>query len=318
MKRILVTGANGFIARCVISSLKDSNQILALDMSERNEGFDVDFVVADICDYGSVKKIIEEFKPEIVIHCAGIAHQALGGMKKENYFNVNSDAALNIAVAAQNANPDVYFIFLSSICVYGEQFDSKKAVSENSEVKPSSDYAMSKLEAEKKLIELYDNGEVRKLDILRLAPVYDSSWSLNLDKRVFFPKKIFFVKFGSGKQKMSAVSRKNLSDFIAFRAENCAYKKSFCNIFNVCDKSPYSFEEIINVFRKSQRQPTRFVVKIPLSFVWVLTRFAGFFLKGNKSWLYACYDKVAKDLVFDNSKMIETGFCYKHDLKSTF
>jgi len=45
----------------------------------------------------------------------------------------------------------VHFIFLSSISVYGED-NLKDSVSEESECNPSSDYAQSKLDAEKRLI----------------------------------------------------------------------------------------------------------------------------------------------------------------------
>jgi len=54
------------------------------------------------------------------------------------------------------------------------------------------------------------------LIILRLAPVYDRKWSLNLDRRIFTPKKIAYLRFGSGLQKMSALAKSNLIDFIEF------------------------------------------------------------------------------------------------------
>ena len=57
---------------------------------------------------------------------------------------------------------------------------------------------------------------MHNLILLRLAPVYDCEWSLNLDRRVFAPKKMAYLKFGNGEQRMSALARSNLVDFIDF------------------------------------------------------------------------------------------------------
>jgi len=71
-------------------------------------------------------------------------------------------------------------------------------------------------DAEKRLIALCEDRILRNLIILRLAPVYDREWGLNLDRRVFAPKKMAYLKFGSGNQEMSALGRPNLVDFIEF------------------------------------------------------------------------------------------------------
>jgi hypothetical protein len=41
-------------------------------------------------------------------------------------------------------------------------------------------------------------------------------------------------------------------------------------------------------------------------------------IKSKRSWIYSCYDKVAKDLVFDNTKMLETGFKPEKNLEDIF
>ena len=128
---------------------------------------------------------------------------------------------------------------------------------------------MSKLDAEKRLFALADEGIIRNLVILRLAPVYDRDWSLNLDRRVFAPKKLVYLRFGSGSQKMSALARPNLVDFIEFLVHrltqintdenniknNLTRQNTLCNQrnlrINVCDAEAYEFNTIIQVFKKS-------------------------------------------------------------------
>ncbi len=314
---------SGFIGSALSIKLSEQYDIYGIDngvAADTHLGRNITKDCSDITDHENISKFVNIHKPDIVIHCAGIAHQTIGSIDSDEYFSVNSLATERVAKTAITANPDVHFLFLSSISVYGEG-DNRGCVSESNQCNPSSDYAASKLDAEKKLMGLSDSGHLKKLDILRLAPVYDSEWSLNLDRRVFAPKKLAYLKFGSGEQEMSAVSRQNLVEFIVHRInqekENLQ-DSSFCNVMNVCDKKPYKFKEIIKVFKQSGFQPNCMVFTVPLPLVWGATRFAGLLFKGKQQWLYSCYDKLKLSLVFDNQKMLNTGFEPGSSLESVF
>jgi nucleoside-diphosphate-sugar epimerase len=162
-----------------------------------------------------------------------------------------------------------------------------------------------------------DEGIIHNLIILRLAPVYDRRWSLNLDRRVFAPGKLAYLRFGSGSQKMSALARPNLVDFIEFLLKRSP-QNSGVNILNVCDAEAYEFNKIIRVFQKSGIRPNRPIISIPLFPVWIATRIASIFLPGKRNWLHSCYDKLASDLVFENGKMMGTGFRPVHSLETVF
>ena len=60
------------------------------------------------------------------------------------------------------------------------------------------------------------------------------------------------------------------------------------------------------------------VIFVPLSVVWVATRVAGCLLRNKREWVYSCYDKLASSLVYDNEKMLKTGFKPRHDLETIF
>jgi hypothetical protein len=87
---------------------------------------------------------------------------------------------------------------------------------------------------------------------------------------------------------------------------------------NVCDSEPYSFKKIIRIFKNSGTYPARPTLNIPLYTVWPATRIAGLVLRAKKDWLHSCYDKLASDLVFDNSKMMQTSFKPRHNLGTIF
>ncbi len=317
-QKILITGSSGFIGKALCDRLIAKYSIFCIDNNVISENRNIAFNFSDITDYENVDNFIKTHSPDIIIHCAGIAHQKIGSIDSDKYFRVNSRATENLAKTATKANPEVYFIFLSTISVYGEG-KINSAVLEEDKCKPSSDYANSKLDAEKRLTKLYNAGFLKKLDILRLAPVYDSDWSLNLDRRVFAPQKIAYLKFGSGEQEMSAVSRQNLVDFIEYRLnQESTVDNPFYNILNVCDEEPYKFKEIIKVFKKSNYQPNRLSLTIPLFFVWIVTHLAGLIFRNKRQWLYSCYDKLAYSLIFDNKKMVGTGYKHKYSLESIF
>ena len=321
---ILITGAGGFIGRALCSSLSSSNKVVGIDIAKKDDkSTNIAWEQADLTDSDSVATICEKHSPDVVIHCAGIAHQKIGAIGFDTYMRVNSEVTEKLAKAAGEYNPDVCFVFLSSVSIYGEgrretgDRRTDTGISEEGECWPSSDYAVSKLDAERRLIALADGGIIRNLVILRLAPVYDREWSLNLDRRVFAPKKLAYLRFGSGLQRMSALARPNLVEFIGFLIHR-SHRFSQVRIFNVCDAEVYTFNNIIRVFKKSGIHPNLPVISIPIFPVWIATRMAGAIFRHNKDWWHACYDKLASDQVFDNKKMLGTGFKPRHSLETIF
>ena len=329
MTRILITGASGFIGSALCIRLSSDYKVVGVDIANgslNNEK--INWEQADLTDLNSVAAMCEKHSPDVVIHCAGIAHQKMGAVGFDAYMRVNSEATENLARIAAKWNPDVRFIFLSSVSVYGED-NLSVPVSEDSKCKPSSDYAASKLDAERRLIALSDGGTTHNLIILRLAPVYDRNRSFNLNRRVLAPMNTAYIRFGSGSQKMSALARPNLVDFIEFlihRLTQIPDKLTQQNklntrriaVLNVCDEKAYKFNEIIQVFKKSGIRPNRPVISIPLIVVWLTTRMAGIFFAKNKKWFHSCYEKLASTLVFNNEKMLNTGFKPRHSLETLF
>ncbi|MFC1868746.1 NAD-dependent epimerase/dehydratase family protein [Thermodesulfobacteriota bacterium] len=315
--KILITGSAGFIGSAICYRLASDNKMVGVDVLEGiSKSSNMIWEKIDITKPNSAAIICKRYIPDVVIHCAGIAHQKIGAVSMDTYKRVNSEATEKLAIEGAKSNPDLQFLFLSSVSVYGEN-NLNFPVGEESECFPSSAYAFSKLDAEKRLLTLVNKGIMKKLIILRLAPVYDREWSLNLDRRVFAPKKIAHLKFGYGQQKMSALARPNLVALIQFLLQRHQKNKTV-EIMNVCDAEPYEFNEIIRIFKNSNRHPNRLIIKIPLPVVWLATRIAGLIMGNKKKWIHSCYNKLSSSLVFDNTKMLETGFKPRHSLQTIF
>ena len=316
--KILITGSGGFIGSALCRRLAAGAEIIALDVGSRPGDLPETLVweQADITAPASVQEVCRRHGPDVVIHCAGLAHQRAGAVSAEDYLRVNSRAAENLARLAAESNPETWFIFLSSISVYGEE-NLDMPVSEDSPYNPSSDYAVSKRDAEKRLLDLLRKNQLRRLTILRLAPVYDRCWSLNLDRRVFGPRRLVYLRFGSGRQRMSALARDNLVDLIDHLLAS-PRSLSPPEIMNVCDLHPYEFNTIINAYKSSGVFADRLTIPVPLRIVRLLSLMAGLVLPQKRKWLHSGYDKLASSLVFDNTSMLSTGFVPRHDLESVF
>jgi nucleoside-diphosphate-sugar epimerase len=329
MKKILITGAAGFIGSGLCDKLSSDHKIIGVDIANKpDNNTEITLIQIDLTDMNSVESICDKYFPDIIIHCAGIAHQKVGAVDFDTYLRVNSEATENLAKAAARRNPDVRFIYLSSVSVYGEN-NLNVPISEDAKCEPSSDYALSKLDAERRLIALSDDDLIHSLVILRLAPVYDHNWSLNLKRRVLAPMALAYLRFGSGSQTMSALALPNLIAFIEFMVERLSQipndliqhnnlSDHRVAIFNVCDEKAYEFNKIIQVFNKSATCPNRPVISIPLGLVWLTTRLFGILFTKKKKWFHSGYEKLASNMIFDNTKMMQTGFKAVHSLEKIF
>lgn len=147
-KRYLVTGVSGQLGYDIVRELNNRGiyDILALTREEM-----------DITDKRIVDKIIKEYNPEVVFHCAAWTNVDGAEENKEMCYKINVDGTKNIVDACRNINAKLVYISTDYV------FDGKKdGLYETTDpTNPQNTYGMSKAESEKIVTNYYKSFIVR-------------------------------------------------------------------------------------------------------------------------------------------------------------
>ncbi len=130
---ILITGAKGNIGTYLCNVLSKSHTIFALDKTQLN-----------IVDKIATEKILNDLKPDIVIHTASITNKYICEYNETLAYSVNTIGTLNIANCCNALN--IPILYLSSTDVYGDI--KSTPYTEIDECTPINAYSTSKLGAE--------------------------------------------------------------------------------------------------------------------------------------------------------------------------
>jgi UDP-glucose 4-epimerase len=129
--RVLVTGGAGYIGShtcvelleaghevCVIDNLCNGHEV-ALERVRGITNCELQFVNADIQDANALNKIFGTFKPEAVIHFAGLKAVGESVVNPLKYYEVNVGGSLSLLSAMSEADCNT-IVFSSSATVYGK------------------------------------------------------------------------------------------------------------------------------------------------------------------------------------------------------
>lgn len=237
MMNVLVTGANGFIGKSLCKSLSISGyNVIKLVRTKILEDESVQYE----CDFETTKFPEEALEGiDVIYHLAGIAHDTTGSVFLDNqYYLVNVDATEKIATLAAKKNIK-HFIFVSSAKAGGEPRVGYCSSEENQNI-PKDIYAISKREAEKKIIRIGKEFNLN-VTILRPSLVYGPNAGGNLKLMLLAIKKGWFPPIPKTENQRSMVHIDDLVSSMIFVTNN---KDAFGEIFNVTDGIPYSTREL--------------------------------------------------------------------------
>ena len=171
MKRILVTGASGFIGRHLIAKLRSEGcliRTLVHSRTSENSGSPpLETVRGDVRDAGVMKKVTQDV--DTIFHLAGKVHEVSEIQNHQaDYFAVNVEGTRNLLEGALAGGVE-RFIFFSSVKAMGEE--TSGCYDETEPPQPVTPYGKSKREAEKLVLD-YGRKSPMHVACLRLPLVY--------------------------------------------------------------------------------------------------------------------------------------------------
>lgn len=181
MKKILLTGAGGFLLSRVYNYYRYKYDILPLKRSD-----------LDITDREKVHKCFMDFKPDYVIHGAAISSTEVCRDNKEKAYRVNTEGCANVAMAAMDAGAKL--IYCSTEQIFNGNIESGP-YDEETVPCPNTVYGKTKLEGEKRILQILDNAVILRL-----------TWMFSLPERNMRVNKNILWNVVSGMLKDEAVS----------------------------------------------------------------------------------------------------------------
>ena len=246
MKKILVTGASGYIGKnlCrnlieqgfeVIGSVRTSEA--ARNLPETVEPF-ITGNIDGSTDWSSALKNVES-----VVHLAAIVHK-----KEDNsataadlYKKINVEATANLA--RQTLMKDVNsFVFLSSAAVYGLD-STQEPLTIDSPINPKTLYGHSKWEAEQELVSIFRSTKA-SLTIFRPTMVYGPQAPGNFARLTEIAKSGIPLPIGSINNRRFFVSIEKLVSLIV---EEIQMKKPGIQVCFACDEYPLSTKDLFRL-----------------------------------------------------------------------
>ena len=141
--KVLIVGGAGYVGGGIVDLLSKENEVTVYDslIYENSYRKNVDFIFGDIRDYKKINNILDQY--DAVIWLAALVGDGACAINPTLTHEINSETVKNLA-----KNFKGKIVFLSTCSVYGAQ---EGILDESSEVNPLSEYASSKLIAEKYL-----------------------------------------------------------------------------------------------------------------------------------------------------------------------
>lgn len=143
MRKILITGAAGFIGSNLINTLlKQECEIAVINRSFKEHNNPIKQYIGDITDYEFVLETVKDFQPTNIFHLAAYKERSARVEDIRTSLSINLTGTLNLYEALLNINCVSSVVTLGTTDEYG---DSTSPYTENLKEKPSTAYGFSKL-----------------------------------------------------------------------------------------------------------------------------------------------------------------------------
>ena len=281
-KRILITGAAGFFGSHIATrALLEESELAIVDilndetspvLQKRRNLKDLEltnplkkkkfqFYNVDITDSTSIKKILKDFKPNIVIHVAALTMDRRSMDAPTEFIKTNIYGTQVLLDSLTEIKEHEQFIFISTRSAIGEVDTPSSAIKESNNFRPINPYGASKAAAEGFIYSWY-NDTKKTVKIFRMQPLYGPRCRHDmLPFRVFHSilNDIKFTKYGDGKAIRDWLYVEDAVDAI-FNV--IAQHKNLFDIFNIGTGKPTTTNSIIDICEKVAKKKVK-ICQIP-------------------------------------------------------
>jgi len=174
MKKILITGVNGFLGKALTDELSKNFKIYGIGYNRLNiKNKNLTKIVNKKVNLYNISNNFG--KIDYIIHCAGIG--SVRGFNNLKQLKSDADTTKDVLRYIAKYSPKTKLIYISSVSVYGDGYKNK--IRENCKVNPISIYAKSKI-----LSEYFCKHYQKKFNIsviiLRVSSLYGNGLKRNV------------------------------------------------------------------------------------------------------------------------------------------
>jgi nucleoside-diphosphate-sugar epimerase len=238
-KRALITGLRGFTGHYMARELTEAGYHVFGTVQPGNET-GPDMFPVDLNDRAALAAVVEQTRPDVVVHLAAIAFVAHNDT--DQIYRVNVMGTRNLLEAlAQGPHKPSCVLLASSANIYGNA--AVPVIDEGVAPAPANDYAVSKL-----AMEYMARLWMDKLPIVIVRPFNYTGVGQN--ENFLLPKIVSHFRKGARRIELGnlAVAR----DFSDVRMVVKSYRRLLAaapggEVFNVCSGRSYSLESLIDM-----------------------------------------------------------------------
>jgi GDP-4-dehydro-6-deoxy-D-mannose reductase len=152
MERVLITGADGFVASHLIRELSGvaGCEVAGIGLRELPPELAgaIEYVICDLTDYESVKELLDDGRPDAIFHLAALPSVAQSWDDPWSTYRVNVIGQLNLLEALRRLDIRASVHIACSSEEYGKVPPESMPMAETTAFNPCSHYAVSKVTQE--------------------------------------------------------------------------------------------------------------------------------------------------------------------------
>lgn len=238
MKKVFITGAEGFVGRYLIEELKPYYEVIGGHFLQAQ--LDCKSYRIDVTDRESIERVMESEKPDIICH---LAAQSSGGVSYRHpmlTYRINVMGTLNVLDAARNTGKDTTVFIPSSSDVYGAP--QYLPIDEKHPLHPINPYSSSKM-----IIEQIAGQYSMHFDVNVIVSRSFNHTGPGQDDKFFVPTMIKKIRQAKDGDTITAGNLAIIRDFLDVRDVVRAYRLILeiePGVYNIAGNNPVMLGDI--------------------------------------------------------------------------